>query len=128
MKRHMPRSRPWWLPSYVTPHLGVKKQYVNPQTGGHVLPTMACFLQHLPAAFAGQNIRATDASINFVVAGNGRVWIGETCLEWGPNDVFVVPNWSWYRFETDSQAEIFSYSDRAAQEQLGLYREEKDAT
>lgn len=109
------------------PHLGVKMQYINPQTGGHVLPTMACFLQHLPAAFAGQNMRSTDASINFVVAGTGRVWIGETCLEWGPDDVFVLPNWSWYRFEVDSQAEIFSYSDRAAQENLGLYREEKSA-
>jgi gentisate 1,2-dioxygenase len=107
------------------PYLGVKMRYTNSRTGGHVLPTMACFLQHLPAAFKGANFRATDASVNLVLEGTGRVWIGETCLEWGPNDVFVLPNWSWYRFEADSKAEIFSYSDRAAQERLGLYQEEK---
>ena len=106
------------------PHTGYKLRYTNPQTGGCLLPTIACFLQQLPGAFKGESFRATDASINLVIKGEGRVWVGDTCLSWGPQDIFVVPNWSWCRFEADTTAQIFSYSDRQAQERLGLWREQ----
>jgi gentisate 1,2-dioxygenase len=38
--------------------------------------------------------------------------------------VFVVPPWESFRFSAATDCVIFSYSDRAAQEALGFWREE----
>jgi gentisate 1,2-dioxygenase len=106
------------------PSHGWKLRYANPATGGHAFPTMAVFMQWLPRGFAGGEYRSTDATIFCVVEGQGSVAIGETHFEFAPKDVFVVPSWEPYRFEARSDCVIFSYSDRAAQEALGFWREE----
>jgi gentisate 1,2-dioxygenase len=36
----------------------------------------------------------------------------------------VVPPWTPHHFKTDRECVLFSYSDRAAQEALGFWREE----
>ena len=37
----------------------------------------------------------------------------------------VVPSWAWARFLADKDAVIFTFSDRAAQEKLGIWREDR---
>jgi gentisate 1,2-dioxygenase len=59
-----------------------------------------------------------------VVEGGGRVHIGDADFAFEPHDVFVVPPWTPYHLKTDSDCVLFSYSDRAAQEALGFWREE----
>jgi gentisate 1,2-dioxygenase len=59
-----------------------------------------------------------------VVEGQGSVEIGAARLEFTPHDVFVVPSWEIRRFSAVTDCVIFSYSDRAAQEALGFWREE----
>jgi len=108
----------------VDPYDGWKVRYVNPQTGDHAMTTMAAYLQLLPAGMTAP-YRATDAKVFVVAEGKGRTIVGSTELEWEANDVFVVPAWHWHRFETDGEAVLFSYSDRAAQEKLGLWFEER---
>src|SRR5437763_7131617 len=39
---------------------GWKMQFINPLTGGHAMPTIAAFIQLLPAGFASQAYRSTD--------------------------------------------------------------------
>jgi len=39
-------------------------------------------------------------------------------------DVWCCPPWITYRLSAASEAIVFSYSDRAAQEALGFWREE----
>jgi gentisate 1,2-dioxygenase len=39
----------------------------------------------------------------------------------------VVPPWTSYYIVTESECVLFSYSDRAAQEALGFWREEDPA-
>jgi len=45
-------------------------------------------------------------------------------LEWGPNDVFVVPPWKHYSHRVGKESVLFSISDRPAQEALGIWRED----
>jgi gentisate 1,2-dioxygenase len=105
------------------PSHGWRLRYTDPVTGRDPFPTMAAFMQQLPKGFAGRNCRSTDGAIFCVVEGKGSVNIGETRFELAPNDVFVVPSWEQYRFEAKSDCVLFSYSDRAAQEALGFWRE-----
>jgi len=106
------------------PAHGIKMRYANPTTGGHAFPTISVFIQWLPKSFAGQTYRSTEGSIFCAVEGSGRVHAGDVTLSFVPHDIFVVPSWIPYRIETDAECVLFSYSDRAAQETLGLWREE----
>jgi gentisate 1,2-dioxygenase len=112
----------------LSPHHGVKLQYVNPATGSYPLATIAAFLQLLPKGFAGKSYRSTDSTIYSVVEGRGRTRIGSTTLTWGPRDIFVVPSWQPVSHEATEQAVLFSASDRAAQKAMGLWREDTNPT
>jgi gentisate 1,2-dioxygenase len=108
------------------PFHGLKLRYVNPASGDWAMPTIATFMQLLPNGFAGAPYRSTDGAVFSVVEGRGRTRIGDrTVFEWGPKDSFVVPSWTWYRHESDGDAVLFSFSDRSAQEKLGLFREQR---
>ena len=106
------------------PSHGWKLRYRDPATDRDPFPTVAAFMQRLPKGFAGRNCRSTDGAVYCVVDGKGSVHIGATHLEFAPRDVFVVPPWEPYRFSAAADCVIFSYSDRAAQEALGFWREE----
>jgi gentisate 1,2-dioxygenase len=106
------------------PAHGWKLRYTHPATGKDPFPTMAAFMQRLPKGFAGRNCRSTDGAVYCVVEGRGGVSISAGHIEFAPHDVFVVPPWESHRFSAAADCMIFSYSDRAAQEALGFWREE----
>jgi gentisate 1,2-dioxygenase len=106
------------------PSHGWKLRYANPATGGHAFPTMAVFVQWLPKGFTGRSYRGTDGAVFCVVEGTGSVTFGETRFDFAPHDVFVVPSWEAHQWKADADSILFSYSDRAAQEALGFWREE----
>jgi gentisate 1,2-dioxygenase len=106
------------------PRHGVKMQYANPATGGYPMPTLAAFIQLLPAGFHGEPHRSTDGTVYAVVEGHGASAVGEQRFEWGPRDVFVVPSWCKVCHEAREDAVLFSFSDRPVQKALGLWREE----
>ena len=109
------------------PAHGARLRYLNPATGGHVFPTMAAFMQLLPRGFKGESYRSTENAVFNVVEGSGSIGIGEERFEFAPHDIFVVPAWCSYRLKAEGEAVLFSFSDRAAQETLGLWREETKA-
>jgi gentisate 1,2-dioxygenase len=115
----MRRGGPW------DPCHGLKMRYINPMNGDFAMPTMATCLQLLPQGFASSRYRSTDATVFTVVEGHGRTRVGETVLEWGPKDLFVVPSWKPVVHEATEDAVLFSFSDRAVQEKLGLWREDR---
>ena len=104
---------------------GIKMRYVNPTNGDFAMPTIAACLQLLPKGFKSSRYRSTDATVFTAVEGHGRTRVGDKVMEWGPKDVFVVPSWKPVIHETDSDAVIFSFSDRAVQEKLGIWREDR---
>jgi gentisate 1,2-dioxygenase len=104
---------------------GARVRYANPINGGPVLPTMGANLSLLPKGFAGGPYRATDGTIFVCVEGSGSTKVEDKTLEWGQNDVFVVPPWKRYSHHPSSESVLFSISDRPAQEALGIWREDK---
>ena len=105
---------------------GVKLRYTNPVTGDHAMPTMATFIQLLPAKFKSSPYRSTDATVFSVVEGRGRTRVGDEWLDWGPKDIFVAPSWHVLVHEAlEGECVLFSFSDRVVQEKLGIWRERR---
>jgi gentisate 1,2-dioxygenase len=104
---------------------GWKMQFINPLTGGPAMPTIGTFIQLLPKGLRTSPYRSTDGTVVSVVEGRGKVWIGGEVFEYEPRDTFVVPSWSETRFEAADECVLFSFSDRPAQQALGLWREKR---
>ncbi|MFM0500087.1 gentisate 1,2-dioxygenase [Paraburkholderia caffeinilytica] len=104
---------------------GIKLRYVNPATGGWPMPTLATFMQYLPAGFSGKPFRSTDGAVYSVVEGTGRAVIDGQSFEFGPKDHFVVPSWKTFTLHANDDAILFSFSDRPVQAALNILREEK---
>jgi gentisate 1,2-dioxygenase len=104
---------------------GFRLRYAHPGTGGHPFPTMAVFMQWLPSGFAGKSGRSSDGTVFCAVEGGGTATIGGKAFHFAAHDVFVVPSWEPYRLDAGAKTALFSYSDRAAQEALGFWREQR---
>ncbi|HWA39549.1 MAG TPA: gentisate 1,2-dioxygenase [Burkholderiales bacterium] len=104
---------------------GWKMQFINPTTGGPAMPTIGAFIQLLPKGLRTQPCRSTDGTVYCVVEGTGRARIGGEAFEFGARDVFVVPSWHPLALEADAETVLFSFSDRPAQQALGLWREKR---
>jgi gentisate 1,2-dioxygenase len=104
---------------------GYKLRYINPATGGSPMPTIGTFMALLPAGFATAPYRSTDGTVYSVVEGTGETSIEDMTIRWKPRDVFIVPSWHRHRHCAVSDAVLFSFSDRPAQEALSLWREER---
>lgn len=111
------------------PCFGLKMRYINPTTGGSAMPTIATFLQLLPKGLRTETYRTTEGSVYAVTEGTGRITVeaGDEAvtMAWKPKDIFAVPCWMPHRFEADEESVLFSFSDRTAQEQLGIWREHR---
>jgi gentisate 1,2-dioxygenase len=107
---------------------GARVRYANPINGGPVLPTMGANLALLPAGFRSEPYRSTDGTIFVCTEGGGSTKVGGQVLEWGVNDVFVVPPWQTYNHQAGKESVLFSISDRPAQESLGIWREDRHAS
>ena len=108
---------------------GVKLRYVNPATGGSPMPTIATFMQRLPAGFAGKPYRQTDGAVFSVVEGHGSVSIEHNGMavvyQFGPHDHFVIPSWHTAQLHSQQGCVLFSFSDRPVHQALGIHREER---
>jgi gentisate 1,2-dioxygenase len=103
---------------------GHRLRYGGDANTGHPFRTMAAFMQRLPEGFRGRPQRSTEGAVFNVAQGECRVELAGVMHTVLPHDSFVVPPWEPFRFEADGEALLFSFSDRAAQEVLGYWREE----
>jgi gentisate 1,2-dioxygenase len=102
-------------------------RYVNPATGGAVMPTLDCYAGRLTKGAPTRSRRATYNVICLVVAGEGRSTIGGETLDWQQHDVFTIPHWSFARHEAKGgDADLFMVTDKSAFEALDLVREEME--
>lgn len=106
-------------------HLGHAMEFVNPADGGAVMPTIAAHVRHLPAGFETLPRRGTDGTILVVVEGRGTAEVEGVEHRLEERDLLVVPSWQALRLRAETRLVLFGYSDRAAQERLGLWREER---
>jgi gentisate 1,2-dioxygenase len=108
------------------PHFGYALEFTNPADGGAVMPTVSAHVRLLPAGFTSRPRRATDGTIFVVVEGGGTARVDGKEIALEPRDTLVVPSWRELVLQADTDLVMFGYSDRTAQEKLGLFREQRN--
>jgi gentisate 1,2-dioxygenase len=107
------------------PHVATTLRYANPKDGGWAMPTISTWVMHLPAGYETAPMRSTDGIVVAVAEGMGEMQCGDRAFDFAQDDVLVAPGWSWRSFTAKSECVLFCFSDRVAQEKLGLFREER---
>lgn len=100
--------------------------YVNPSTGGHVMPTIGCRIQMLRAGVHTKAHRHSYVSVYHVFRGSGSTVIDGVTVTWKQGDFFVVPPYAWHEHlnRSGGNAVLFSTTDMPVLEALHLLREE----
>jgi gentisate 1,2-dioxygenase len=101
-------------------------EYRDPANPGKpLMPTLTAYMQMLRPGVETEAHRHTSSAVYHVVRGSGWSEIGGEKISWGPGDTFALPVWAEHRHANpgDTEALLFSFSDRPAVEALGLLRE-----
>lgn len=107
-----------------SPFDGYKLEYVNPATGGPVMPTMGAQMQMLPGGMHTQAQRHTGSAVYHVAKGSGYSIINGQRFDWKEHDVFVIPSWAWYEHVNGSDTEdacLFNFNDHPTIQALDLW-------
>ena len=101
-------------------------EYLNPNTGGPVLPTIGCYIQMIRPGVHTLAHRQVNSAVYHVFEGRGYSVINAQRFDWERGDFFVVPPWTWHEHANEGQAEaiLFSIQDTPVIKALGLSREE----
>lgn len=99
-------------------------RYVNPTTGGDVMPTIRCQFHRLRPGAATVMRRDVGSSVFQVFEGSGAAIIdgARHALEIG--DMFVIPSWVAWSLEADTGFDLFHFSDAPIMERLNFMRSE----
>jgi gentisate 1,2-dioxygenase len=105
------------------PYEGIKIDFVNPVTGEPVFRTLNYSAQLLRPGEETELKRETAGTYYVVIEGTGITEIGGSRFEWGHNDLFVVPNFTWRRHINTGKTDaiIYSVSDAALMRNIGQY-------
>jgi gentisate 1,2-dioxygenase len=101
-------------------------RYVNPTTGGDVMPTIRAEFHRLRAGAATPTRREVGSTVFQVFEGKGSVVLGgvEHRLEIG--DLFVIPSWVPWSLQAETQFDLFRFSDAPIMERLHFARTQID--
>lgn len=97
-------------------------RYVNPTTGGDVMPTIRAEFHRLRAGTQTPTRRDVGSTVFQVFEGTGSVVLDgdERALEKG--DIFVAPSWVPWSLQAETQFDLFSFSDAPIMERLHFNR------
>ena len=106
------------------PYEGIIMQFVNPVTGDAVFPTMNYSAQLLRSGEELQPKRETCSTFIVVIDGKGSSEIGGERFDWEPNDIMVVPPFTWRRHVNTggSDAVLYTVTDAEVLRHIGQYR------
>ncbi|MEM8920001.1 MAG: cupin domain-containing protein, partial [Pseudomonadota bacterium] len=97
--------------------------YVNPETGADVLPTLGFTAVMLSAGQTFEPpLKSSSAAIH-VVKGEGRTRVNGESFEWGAKDTISIPVFAELSHKADTNTFFIMVHDRPLQEKLGYYEE-----
>jgi len=100
-------------------------RYTNPLDGGPVTQTLDAVAFEPPVGRPSVAHRTTAGGLCIVIEGRGESRIGDRVVEWGPLDIFTLPEWSWISHTAAAPgARMIAVTDREVRSRLGLLREE----
>ncbi len=110
-----------------SPFDDVMMEYVDPATGGPVLPTIGCYIQMIRPGVRTRAHRHNTCAVYHAVQGSGRTTIDGVQYQWHQRDFFAVPPWAQHEHANDGAepAILFSMQDVPLLTAVGLYREEQ---
>jgi gentisate 1,2-dioxygenase len=137
-KPYSPLFKYEWEPTYEalrryarttagSPYDGILLEYVNPATGGPVMPTIGASMQLLRPGEHTKAHRHTGSFIYQVAKGSGYSIIDGKRYDWTERDIFCVPSWAIHEhvnLSSNDDACLFSFNDLPVMRALALYREE----
>jgi len=108
------------------PFDGYAIDYVNPATGGSADARIGTTMQKLTVGMSTRAHRHVHSAAYHVLEGTGFTVINGQKFSWERGDFFVVPSWMWHEHHNtgNTDAHLFSITDRPVMETLGLEREE----
>lgn len=108
-------------PATVAPgHAAIR--YVNPTTGGDVMPTIRCEFHRLRAGCETKKRQEVGSSVFQVFQGTGSVTLGGETHRVEKGDMFVVPSWISWSFQAETTFDLFRFSDAPIMERLHFMR------
>ena len=97
-------------------------RYVNPTTGGDVMPTIRAEFHRLRPGTATPQRREVGSSVFQVFEGRGGVVLGGTEHRLEKGDMFVVPSWVPWSLWAEQAFDLFRFSDAPIMERLHFAR------
>lgn len=97
-------------------------RYVNPTTGGDVMPTIRCEFHRLREGTQTEARREVGSTVFQVFEGRGAVVLDGTRHAVEKGDMFVAPSWCQWSLEAETQFDLFRFSDAPIMERLEFMR------
>ncbi|ASV84439.1 gentisate 1,2-dioxygenase [Ochrobactrum quorumnocens] len=97
-------------------------RFVNPTTGGDVMPTIRAEFHRLRADAQTALRREVGSSVFQVFDGSGSVLLGGVEHRLDIGDLFVVPSWISWSLQAETQFDLFRFSDAPIMERLHFDR------
>ncbi len=97
-------------------------RFVNPTTGGDVMPTIRAEFHRLRAGAQTPPRREVGSSVFQVFDGRGSVVLGGMEHQLDIGDLFVVPSWTPWFLQAETRFDLFRFSDAPIMERLHFDR------
>ncbi|TAN27113.1 MAG: cupin domain-containing protein [Castellaniella sp.] len=97
-------------------------RYVNPTTGGDVMPTLRVEFHRLLSGRATPLQCAVGSAVVQVFNGSGALTLAGTSYTLNKGDIFVVPSWVEWSVHADETLDLFQFSDAPIMEKLEFAR------
>ena len=97
-------------------------RYTNPTTGGDVMPTIRAEFHRLRAGAHTRTRRDVGSTVYQVFQGSGVFQLDGSATAVGKGDLIVVPSWTEWAIEADTELDLFTFSDAPIVERLHFDR------
>ncbi|MFC0218078.1 gentisate 1,2-dioxygenase [Pseudochelatococcus lubricantis] len=97
-------------------------RYINPTTGGDVMPTIRAEFHRLRAGVQTPVRREVGSTVFQVFSGRGAVVLGGITHKLDKGDIFVAPSWVSWSLQAETPFDLFRFSDAPIMERLHFDR------
>lgn len=97
-------------------------RYVNPTTGGDVMPAIRAEFHRLREGTGTQSRREVGSTVFQVFEGRGAVGLNGEARRVEKGDIFVIPSWVGWSLQAETQFDLFGFSVAPIVERLNFVR------
>ena len=99
--------------------------FVNPETGDDVLPTLGFSAMMVRAARRYRQLCRSASAAFHVVRGHGRSRVNDKIIDWADKDTFSAPAFASIEHQADKDSYLIRMDEAPFQKKLGFFEERK---